>query len=164
MYRGGAGADPGLNIWGYSATSPTTFTTGQQAFTGTVTWIVTTAVYDAMLTAPVAGGEVYFSAETVGMLGTATLIGKYSVLKPALAVADTKKDNISVYPNPFTDVLNISDAQNVKSVTVYDMSGRQVKTLAPSANLNLSQLKEGVYIVNLQMKDGKTQSFKIIKK
>ena len=163
MYRA-LGTDPGLNIWNYSATSPTTFTTGQQAFTGTVTWNVTTAVYNAMLTAPVTGGEVYFAADSVGMLGTATLIGKYSVVKPALAVANTTKDNISVYPNPFTDVLNISDAQNVKSVTVHDMSGRQVKTLASSANLNLSQLKEGVYIVNLHMKDGKTQSFKVIKK
>ncbi len=163
MYRN-AGNDPGLNIYGYSATASTTFTTGQQAFTGTVTWTVSTAVYDAMLTAPAAGGEVYFVADSVGMLGSATLIGKYSVVKPALAVANTTKDNISVYPNPFTEVLNISDAQNVKSVTIHDMSGRQVKTLASSANLNLSQLKEGVYIVNLHMKDGKTQSFKVIKK
>ena len=163
MYRN-AGNDPGLNIYGYSATASTTFTTGQQAFTGTVTWTVSTAVYDAMLTAPAAGGEVYFVADSVGMLGSATLIGKYSVVKPALAVANTTKDNISVYPNPFTEVLNISDAQNVKSVTVHDISGRQVKTLASSANLNLSQRKEGVYIVNLHMKDGKTQSFKVIKK
>ena len=163
MFRA-SGTDPGMNIYSYSAAGSTTFTTGQQAFTGTVTWTVSTAVYDAMRTAPVAGGEIYFVADSVGALGTATLIGKYSVVKPALAVADTKKDNNSVYPNPFTDVLNVSDAQNVKSVTVHDMSGRQVKTLTPSANLNLSQLKEGVYIVNLHMKDGKTQSFKVIKK
>ena len=163
MFRN-SGTDPGLNIWGYSATSPTTFTTGQQAFTGTVTWTVSTAVYNAMLTAPDAGGEVYFSADSVGSLGTATLIGKYSVVKTGLAVTDTKKGNISVYPNPFLDVLKISDAQNVKSVSVHDMSGRQVKTLIPSANLNLSQLKEGVYIVNLLMKDGTVQSFKVIKK
>ena len=164
MFRGGSGVDPGLNIYGYSATTPTTFTTGQQAFTGTVTWTVSTAVYNAMLTAPVAGGEVYFVADSVGMLGTATLIGKYSVVKPGLAVTDTKKDNISVFPNPFIDVLNISDIQNVKNVTVHDMSGRQVKSLAPALNLNLSQLKAGLYIVNLQMKDGTVQSVKVIKK
>ncbi|WP_379968889.1 S8 family serine peptidase [Epilithonimonas sp. UC225_85] len=72
--------------------------------------------------------------------------------------------SISVYPNPFTDVLKISDVKGVKSVSVNDISGRQVKTLAPSAELNLSNLKTGLYIVNLQMEDGSVKSFKAIKK
>ncbi|WP_379968893.1 GEVED domain-containing protein [Epilithonimonas sp. UC225_85] len=82
----------------------------------------------------------------------------------ALAVSDVNKNSISVYPNPFTDVLKISDVKGVKSVSVNDISGRQVKTLAPSAELNLSNLKTGLYIVNLQMEDGSVKSFKAIKK
>ena len=81
-----------------------------------------------------------------------------------LAVTDINKVNISVYPNPFTDVLNISDVKGVKSVSVNDISGREVKTLAPATELNLSNLKAGLYIVNLKMEDGSLKTFKAIKK
>ncbi len=81
-----------------------------------------------------------------------------------MAVSDVNKAGISVFPNPFTDVLKISDVKGVKSISVNDISGRQVSTLAPSAELNLSGLKAGLYIVNLQMTDGSVKSFKAIKK
>jgi hypothetical protein len=85
-------------------------------------------------------------------------------IKETLAVSDVNKAGISVYPNPFTDVLKISDVKGVKSVSVSDMSGREVKSLAPSAELNLSNLKTGLYIINLKMEDGSVKSFKAIKK
>lgn len=85
-------------------------------------------------------------------------------IKEFLGVNDISKGNISVYPNPFTDVLKISDVKGVKSVSVNDISGREVKSLAPSAELNLSTLQAGLYIVNLKMEDGSVKSFKAIKK
>ena len=81
-----------------------------------------------------------------------------------LAVSDVNKTDVSVYPNPFTDVLNISDVKGVKSVSVSDISGREVKTLAPATELNLSNLNAGLYIVNLKMEDGSVKTFKAIKK
>src|SRR6218665_3261548 len=82
-----------------------------------------------------------------------------------LAATDINKGkNISVYPNPFTDVLKISDVKGVKSVSINDVSGREVKSLAPSAELNLSSLKAGLYIVTLKMEDGSVKTFKAIKK
>ncbi|GGG54769.1 T9SS-dependent choice-of-anchor J family protein [Epilithonimonas arachidiradicis] len=81
-----------------------------------------------------------------------------------LAVSDVNKTDVSVYPNPFTDVLNISDVKGVKSVSINDISGREVKTLAPATELNLSNLNAGLYIVNLKMEDGSVKTFKAIKK
>ena len=81
-----------------------------------------------------------------------------------LAVSTVNKSMVSIYPNPFQDVLKISDVKGVKSVSVSDVSGRQVKTMKASAELNLSDLKTGLYIVTLHMEDGKVQSFKAIKK
>ncbi|MNT08827.1 hypothetical protein D3C72_1435810 [compost metagenome] len=81
-----------------------------------------------------------------------------------LGLSDISKAKISVYPNPFTDVLKISDVTGVKSVSVSDISGREVKTISPSAELNLSSLKAGLYIVNLKMEDGSVKTFKAIKK
>ncbi|MDR6403512.1 MULTISPECIES: GEVED domain-containing protein [Chryseobacterium] len=75
------------------------------------------------------------------------------------------KNNIKVYPNPFSDILNISDAANVKNVLVTDFSGRVVKTIPnPGSALQLGELKQGMYLVTLEMKDGSRQTIKTIKK
>ncbi len=75
------------------------------------------------------------------------------------------KNNIKVYPNPFSNVLNISDAANVKNVLVTDVSGRLLKTIAnPSSQLHLEELKQGMYMITLEMKDGSKQTIKTIKK
>jgi len=87
-----------------------------------------------------------------------------NVVSPTMAVSDVNKGLINVYPNPFVDVVKISDIKDVKSISVNDISGRQIKTLAPATELNLSQLKEGLYIINLNMHDGSVKSFKTIKK
>ena len=81
-----------------------------------------------------------------------------------LAASDVKRADVNVYPNPFQDVLNISDVKGVKSISISDMSGRQVKVMAPSATLQVSDLKTGLYIVNLNMEDGSVRSIKAIKK
>lgn len=75
------------------------------------------------------------------------------------------RNTIKVYPNPFADVLNISDVSNVKSISVSDVAGRLVKTIDnPSSVLHLADLKQGLYFVTLQMKDGSKQTIKAIKK
>ncbi|WP_332027651.1 GEVED domain-containing protein, partial [Kaistella sp.] len=81
-----------------------------------------------------------------------------------LAVDDLNKSNVSVYPNPFTDVVKISDIKGLKSINIVDASGRTVKTLAPAAELNLGHLKSGMYFVNLQYADGSVKTVKSIKK
>ncbi|WES97846.1 fibronectin type III domain-containing protein [Chryseobacterium arthrosphaerae] len=75
------------------------------------------------------------------------------------------KNEIKAYPNPFSDVLNISDVSKVKSVSIVDVAGRLVKTIEnPSAVLQLRDLKEGMYLVVLNMNDGTKQTLKAIKK
>lgn len=81
-----------------------------------------------------------------------------------LAASDVTKSAVSVYPNPFSDVLNISDVKGVKSVSITDVAGRQVKSMKASAQLNVSDLKTGLYIVTLHMEDGTVKSVKAIKK
>ena len=88
-----------------------------------------------------------------------------STVLAANEVKGNTKDGIKVYPNPFTEVLSISDATHVKNVLVTDIAGRLVKTIAsPGKELHLGELKQGVYLVTLEMKDGTKQTMKVIKK
>lgn len=75
-----------------------------------------------------------------------------------------KKAELSIYPNPFKDILKISDIKRVKSVTVTDVAGRQLKTLKASNEINLSDLGAGLYLIGLQMEDGSVKTLKAIKK
>jgi hypothetical protein len=86
---------------------------------------------------------------------------------PSLGIFETSqaKNTVDIYPNPFTDLLHISDMKNVKSVSVMDISGRLLKTIdKPSSVLNLEELKSGAYLVVVYMKDGSKQTFNTIKK
>lgn len=75
------------------------------------------------------------------------------------------KREIQIYPNPFTDLLNISEAENIKSVMITDMAGRTVKMINnPGSSLHLSDLKSGMYILTILKNDGSKQSLKMIKK
>jgi len=84
-----------------------------------------------------------------------------------LSTNEISKDNnkIQVSPNPFTDLVTISDISNVRSISVTDISGKQVRTIKnPSSPVHLGDLSTGIYFINLKMKDGSIKTIKTIKK
>ncbi|SHL92667.1 Por secretion system C-terminal sorting domain-containing protein [Chryseobacterium polytrichastri] len=82
-----------------------------------------------------------------------------------LATAEVNgKKSLSLHPNPFREVLYISDMKEVKSITINDVSGRVVKLIDnPGKELNLSMLNSGLYLVSITFKDGSKSITKIIK-
>jgi hypothetical protein len=73
---------------------------------------------------------------------------------------------VSVYPNPVTDVLTISGVQAGATLTITSLSGSTVvrKTLADTeTTLSVSSLPSGLYFVTVRSGKG-TATFKIIKK
>lgn len=76
----------------------------------------------------------------------------------------SRKD-MQVYPNPFTEVFHISNADKVTSASISDMSGRVVKIISnPGTAIHAGELAAGMYMVTLELKDGSKQTLKIIKK
>lgn len=75
------------------------------------------------------------------------------------------EDKIAVYPNPFTDVINIKNSEKVQSVSVADFNGRIVKRFDKvDSALRMAELSSGMYLLILKMKDGSQQTQKVIKK
>lgn len=71
---------------------------------------------------------------------------------------------IKMYPNPFNDVLHITDIKDVKKISVNDAAGRVVQIIEkPSKAIQLNGLKKGVYFVTLHFKNGTEKSFKAVK-
>lgn len=83
----------------------------------------------------------------------------------ATSEVDANKKKLMVHPNPFKDVLYVSDIEEVTSVTISDVSGRVLRTIDnPSKEIDLSLLNSGLYLVNLRLKDGTQYTVKAIKK
>lgn len=75
------------------------------------------------------------------------------------------KQDIVIYPNPFTDTITISGDVQLQSVVVYDLSGKMIKEFKGSEKtISLHSLTSGVYMVKLNMKNGSSKTVKAVKK
>ena len=73
-------------------------------------------------------------------------------------------DNISIYPNPVNDILNIKSKDNQKvSFVIIDINGREIiSKTSNDNNINVSNLKKGIYFVKIT-NDNSSITKKIIK-
>jgi len=86
----------------------------------------------------------------------------------AVSSAVKNKETASVYPNPFSSVLNVKlDNENKESnLTIYNAAGTRVLGKVLNETLSSIQLNlpAGIYFYQIQSKDGKVQTGKIISK
>ncbi len=75
--------------------------------------------------------------------------------------------NLRIYPNPASSVLNIQSEQtDLAGIQVYDLLGRIIlteQTTANSATLDVSNLQRGIYLLNVQSRDGDAVVIKFLK-
>lgn len=83
-----------------------------------------------------------------------------------LAVSDPSKNpEIKIYPNPTSDFVEISSKEKIKSVALYDFSGKLMMTENNFKDkISLSTYPKGVYLMKIIFENGKTETQKIIKK
>jgi len=82
-----------------------------------------------------------------------------------LAVSDANDAKFSYYPNPVKEVLNLSSVEQIKHVSIYNLSGEKVmeKHTIKNGQIQMSNLPAGVYVIKASLKNGKTETFKIVK-
>ena len=75
--------------------------------------------------------------------------------------------NVTVYPNPATNILTVSSNEPIQSVTIYDLSGRLIECInlnaETQANVNVTRLNSGIYFIKTQLENQKTKTSKFIK-
>lgn len=71
------------------------------------------------------------------------------------AITDVDEDEISIYPNPVVEVLNLkAGSQTVKRIDIMDMSGHKVLSTTGKTSINVSKLPSGIYIVGITTNKG----------
>ncbi|MDM1555426.1 T9SS type A sorting domain-containing protein [Chryseobacterium indologenes] len=77
---------------------------------------------------------------------------------------DSKKNEVSIYPNPGTDFISVGSKENLKKITIYSLEGKAVIKPQNSRNIDISKLPKGVYLLQGELENGTFVSKKIIKK
>lgn len=83
-----------------------------------------------------------------------------------LSIVSTEVNKITIYPNPASNSLTISNAYklNIKSITIYSTQGRVIKTVQLLENsISVEDLAEGLYILTIQTEEGNKYSESFIK-
>lgn len=80
--------------------------------------------------------------------------------KPAIAT------NITAYPNPTNDFVNVNSSKQINKAILMDMSGKVIATNNPISNkfqMQMSALNPGIYILFVICSDGTQSQLKIIR-
>ncbi|SEM58686.1 Por secretion system C-terminal sorting domain-containing protein [Chryseobacterium taichungense] len=80
-----------------------------------------------------------------------------------LSVKDVSTVDVSVFPNPTTDFVNIRSDKKTRSITVYSAEGRKLNEVKDS-KVDLSAYPAGVYMLYIILEGGIQFKHKIIKK
>lgn len=85
------------------------------------------------------------------LIGGATFFGTghVAILNDTLVGIDEIEASISLSPNPMTDVLKIESDQEITSLKLLDIKGRQLKiSYLDKHTLDVSKLEDGIYILH----------------
>ena len=149
----------GISTTGTAAANFTVITAGTYV-QAPIEWTQYTYNLDAY-----AGQSVYISINCVSDDAFAFLVDDFKVTTATLGREDFLASKFSVFPNPATDIISITnnDAIAINSITITDLNGRIVKNTNSAEQINISDLSAGVYMMNIASEQG-TAVKKIIKK
>lgn len=88
----------------------------------------------------------------------------YKIVGEEMGISDLSKTQISVYPNPVVNQLNIQSNKPVNEVAIYDIDGKLLTTFTANTDkIDFSNYSKGVYLVTVTT-GNVTKTQKIVKK
>lgn len=89
--------------------------------------------------------------------GTNTLVKSGYIHVGDVGMNDQTKATVMIYPNPVTDVVNVSASSNIRVVQIYNLLGQVVLSQTADSkkiSINTTDLKSGVYDLKVILSDG----------
>jgi hypothetical protein len=74
-----------------------------------------------------------------------------------VGIGENALGSTRIFPNPATDMVNITSDLNISSVTVYNYSGQVVANEKVTGNVyqvNVSQYQPGIYVFQINTAEG----------
>ena len=75
---------------------------------------------------------------------------------------DSQDDNLVLYPNPASDVVRIVNDTVYREIVLYDLAGRTVKRAYNCKELDVSDLRDGVYMLQVIKENGAPKTTKLL--
>ncbi|MNX54258.1 hypothetical protein D3C86_849810 [compost metagenome] len=80
-----------------------------------------------------------------------------------LGIGDFDKTNFKLYPNPTTGILNLQTDLEVQDIQIYNQLGQFIAS-QKTTQVDLSNVSSGMYIIQINFKNGQTSKQKVVKK
>ena len=85
-----------------------------------------------------------------------------------LSQPEFSQPQLTLHPNPVSDILYIHSEDIISKVSVYDIQGKVIKTISKinsnTSEINLSSLQNGVYFISVLAETGEKLTKKVVKK
>ncbi|MBB4807517.1 hypothetical protein HNP38_002823 [Chryseobacterium defluvii] len=98
-----------------------------------------------------------------GAANTAVTSGTFTTVLGVNDIASEGK-KVVLYPNPAKETVNIKNFDKIRSVDIYESSGRKVRSVKlDGGNISVADLRSGSYYFEITLKDGSLSYEKLIK-
>ena len=117
-----------------------------------------------------------FFTPTIGVWGNTQFEGTY-MMRPLFGscpngvpsvIEEVKLNDFQLFPNPTNGSITIKSGSNQSdcNITITDLTGRKLYNVQNTSNTNLidvSELSNGIYLVNIMQQNGESVCLKFIK-
>ncbi|UPS91814.1 T9SS type A sorting domain-containing protein [Bizionia sp. M204] len=96
---------------------------------------------------------------------TVVSITDYVYASFLLLTADIESQGVKIYPNPFTNTINLDTVTPIKTIEVYNILGKRVHVSSKTRNFEYfaPTLTRGIYLLKIINQNGQTSTKKLIK-
>ena len=93
-------------------------------------------------------------------------ITTYVVKRTPSAINETAVANVSIYPNPAVDFIQLSTTENVKNVNIFNLQGQKIRSIIHPviSTIDISGIQSGTYIIQVGLTNGAEKRIKFFKK